>query len=1499
MSDSKSNLDSLFLAALELESADERRAFLEKACGDDLSLKDEVERLLKSNSEAGSFLQTPAPELAATMNYPGPDSDRASAMNAGLVAAFDCQQAVIIGRAGHSVLNSLEGTISIPRVTLRDPTSEGAEPIVRPQSAELPERDSDSRYQLQGEIARGGMGAIIKGRDTDLGRDLAIKVLLDEHKSKPEVVQRFIEEAQIGGQLQHPGIAPVYELGQFADRRPFFSMKLVKGETLSKLLADRTEPSVDRTKFIGIFEQVCQTMAYAHSRGVIHRDLKPANIMVGAFGEVQVMDWGLAKVLQAGGVADERKARDQLFGLSSIRTLRRQAGSDLATATLGGVGSVGSQTQVGSVMGTPAYMPPEQALGEIDALDERADVFGLGAILCEILTGKPPYVSEDGTVIYRMATRGQLTECYERLAACGCDEELVAITKQCLSSEPVDRPRNASVLAERISTYLISVESRLRTAELERAAEAARATEALHTVAETQARARAEQRTRRLQLVVAMVVLVAVSVGGVAAFSSAIYQRQLKDDALQAQTKAEDERRKADDLRIKADALRLNAVAAAEREQKLAGAALDAQRRESEMRNLAEEREQITQATLYAAEMNLATQAAEDPSGLRRLGEIIDGWKPDRVVRELRGWEWYYLDSLRRLTRKSIAHQSPLGAKWSSDGKQLVTYGHDTRFRIWQGNGDELQFEVRAHNDYVYEVSWSPDRTRLATAGRDGTLKMWDAKTGAPIGSPFDFGQYIWSVRWSPDGTKLAIKGEREVAIMVAETMQILHRWLSTHGELNIAWHPKLDRLAVPTAVIDGKTGEKLWGHLGHYVEWSADGTRLVTSAFERAWILSSDDGRELATLTIPNAAILSMATNPVSDAIAFGLRDSTVRVWNPMTSEPLVILRGNLDGVRHVSWNNDGTLLAATSPESTRLFDWPARTNPVVFKSQYGTVRELVWSSDGKSVGACTEHLDVWQRDQNALQRSVVLGSGGIEQTFGPSVSWCEKSHTVATRRELTKLLLLDDQTGELRLEIPHDCTKLRSVAFNADGTRLVTSNYRSTTADRAEHAEICLYDAQSGARLWLKELDGHRAGGLAWSPDNRRIVCCGWTSFEILNAEDGQSFLQSDISNDLGWIHEAKWSPDGERLALACLNHTVRLVSSRTGRETGKLVGHTGPVMAVSWSPDGQRLATGSGDKTVRIWNSKSGLQVLALRQHQSSVESVSWSPDGQQLASGAGGGEVLIWDARVGMDFAGNVPPPVQPLSNSNPPQSLASAEQELERLKRLLAADAHNRELLGARGLLLARLGRWSESASSYEQLTKFDPSNRYGWSVAATPMLMAGEIDRYREHCRAMLKNLNTSPSAEVADAICKTSLLFPDTVPLSELPIRALRDGIKDPNWQQFRSWFLACSALVAYREGQPQEAVRWTSQMPDFRSQPGALALVVRAMSEHKLDQPTAARESLKAAELQIPLQLRTLGRKGDTTPLPVPLGIVDHDWIIPEILRREAEHLMGGKKN
>ena len=462
MSEESPNLESLFLSALEIESPQERAAFLARSCGDDASLQQQVQRLLDSHQAAGSFLEKPPQELERVLSHDLAGQNLAAAIEAGFAPAFREGEAIVVASAGHSVLESLGQSMNLASVVLRDAKDAGHEPIVQPKSPEMPERNSDSRYRLDGEIARGGMGAILKGRDTDLGRELAIKVLLDVHKDRPDVIQRFIEEAQIGGQLQHPGIAPIYELGQFADRRPFFSMKLVRGETLSKLLADRTEAAQERGKFIGIFEQICQTMAYAHSRGVIHRDLKPANIMVGAFGEVQVMDWGLAKVLANGGVADEKKSQQMRPDQSLIQTLRSNAASDAP----GSFGSNGSQTQMGSVLGTPAYMPPEQALGEIDHLDERADVFGLGAILCEILTGQPPYVGDDGTQVYRLACRGKLEDCFGRLDACGADVELIALAKHCLELEPSDRPRDAAVLAERVSGYLESVEAKLRATEL-------------------------------------------------------------------------------------------------------------------------------------------------------------------------------------------------------------------------------------------------------------------------------------------------------------------------------------------------------------------------------------------------------------------------------------------------------------------------------------------------------------------------------------------------------------------------------------------------------------------------------------------------------------------------------------------------------------------------------------------------------------------------------------------------------------------------------------------------------------------------------------------------------------------------------------------------------------------------------------------------------------------------------------------------------------------------
>jgi serine/threonine-protein kinase len=340
------------------------------------------------------------------------------------------------------------------------------------------------RYEIHGEIAHGGMGAILKGRDVFLARDLAVKVLLQRHQDHPEISRRFVEEAQIAGQLQHPGVVPVYDLGRLPDQRLFFTMKLVKGQTLAALLARRSDPSCDRPQLLKVFEQVCNTVAYAHARKVIHRDLKPQNVMVGAFGEVQVMDWGLAKVLTPPGTALEEPAAPAPS--SAIRTVRTE------TADEG--------SQVGSVLGTYDYMPPEQARGAVHQLDERCDVFALGAMLCEILTGYPPYTGPTRDAVFAKAAHGDLAEAWVRLNDCGAEEELLRLARACLAADPRERPRDAGAVARDLSTYLASVQERLRAAEL--AATAART------------KAAEERKARRLTLALAVSVLATVFLAG-------------------------------------------------------------------------------------------------------------------------------------------------------------------------------------------------------------------------------------------------------------------------------------------------------------------------------------------------------------------------------------------------------------------------------------------------------------------------------------------------------------------------------------------------------------------------------------------------------------------------------------------------------------------------------------------------------------------------------------------------------------------------------------------------------------------------------------------------------------------------------------------------------------------------------------------------------------------------------------------------------------------------
>jgi serine/threonine protein kinase len=327
-------------------------------------------------------------------------------------------------------------------------------PETRASRQELPALDLRG-YELIERLGGGGMGDVYRAGDPALGRDLAVKVMKADLQGYASAEQRFLREARVTGSLQHPGIVPIYNLGRLADGRLHYSMRLVRGRTFADILKEEAGRPERLPSLLAIFEKVCQAVAYAHSKQVIHRDLKPSNVMVGRFGEVQVMDWGLAKLL----TADEEPAAPE----GAVERAGTQIYTEAGETPL-------ELTQMGREMGTPAYMPPEQALGEWDTVDARADVFALGAILCEILTGQPPYRGRDREEVLRKAKRGDLAEALARLEGYGADAALVGLCRDCLAPAREGRPRDAEQVAQRVAAYQAEVQERLRRAELERAA---------------------------------------------------------------------------------------------------------------------------------------------------------------------------------------------------------------------------------------------------------------------------------------------------------------------------------------------------------------------------------------------------------------------------------------------------------------------------------------------------------------------------------------------------------------------------------------------------------------------------------------------------------------------------------------------------------------------------------------------------------------------------------------------------------------------------------------------------------------------------------------------------------------------------------------------------------------------------------------------------------------------------------------------------------------------
>lgn len=299
----------------------------------------------------------------------------------------------------------------------------------------LEPRTHIGRYPIIGALGEGGMGQVVLVADPVLGREVAAKLLkIDDEQAR----QRFYREARITGQLEHPNIVPLYELDQ-AGGVDYFTMKQVRGRSLSELLADDGEQELDPqqeakrlVEHLGAFLKMCDAMAYAHSHSVIHRDLKPSNVMVGEFGEVLVLDWGLAK-----RIGEEEETGEGKQAGDATRQLQRSL-----------------ITLDGDIVGTPAYMPPEQALGDVAKLDERSDIYALGAILYSVLTGQPPFAGGRLQDVLRAVATGRFFSPSERVPSKQIARELEAIVLKAMALDPSERYETVRDLQGEVEAYL-------------------------------------------------------------------------------------------------------------------------------------------------------------------------------------------------------------------------------------------------------------------------------------------------------------------------------------------------------------------------------------------------------------------------------------------------------------------------------------------------------------------------------------------------------------------------------------------------------------------------------------------------------------------------------------------------------------------------------------------------------------------------------------------------------------------------------------------------------------------------------------------------------------------------------------------------------------------------------------------------------------------------------------------------------------------------------------